>query len=242
MLNDHRVLALVPARAGSKGLVGKNLRQLAGRSILQWSIDLALAAPEIDRCVVSTDGPDIAAEARRCGASVHERPAHLAGDSSLVVETVREVLSSERAAGIPPDILLLLEPTAPFRIHSDIVGCLQGLLDGADSAATFTEAALHPKRAFRLDEGRVRPYLEDVIPWAPRQELTPPAYQSAGAVYALWADRLPPEGAAVLFGRVHPVLIPRARCLDIDDALDLELADALLRRGVIPDVGEPPTA
>ena len=240
MIDGQRVTALVPARAGSKGIADKNLQPLAGVSLVRWATDLARSLPEIDRCVVSTDGEEIAAEGARGGAAVHRRPPELSSDTSLVIDTVRAVLDEERAAGHPADILVLLEPTSPFRVAEDVRGCLRGLLEGADSAATFTEAHLHPQRAFRIEDGTVRPYLDGAVPWLPRQQLTPPAYESAGAVYAFWVDRLPAEGVAVLFGTVHPVLIPRARTLDIDDPLDLELADVLLRRGAVPGIDGPP--
>lgn len=235
----QQVVAFIPARAGSKGIEHKNLQLLGDRTLLRWAIDTAHATPEIDRCVVSTDGEAIADQARRAGAGVHVRPEALADDDALVIDAIRHFLAVEREAGTHPDIVVLFEPTSPLRIPVDVRHCLEGLLGGADSAATVTEAALHPKRAFRIDADGLRPYIDGAVPWAPRQSLEPAAYQITGGVYAFWAERLPTSGPAVLFGTVHAVSIPRERCLDIDDPIDLERANDLLRRGAIPDLGQP---
>ena len=234
MIEGHRVVALVPARGGSKGIPGKNLRTVAGRSLLAWTVDLALAMPELDRCLVSTDDDEIATEARAHGAEIHRRAPHLAGDDALVIDTVRAVvdmLSDEERDGI----LVLLEPTSPLRHARDVQGCLDGLIAGADSSLTLATAAVHPKRTFQLEGSHLRPWLDGVDPWAPRQALTPPAYQSTGAVYAFWTRHLPPTERGIVFGRVHPVLMPRDRAIDIDDPVDLELVEALLRRGVLDE-------
>lgn len=226
MNGDSRVVALVPARAGSKGIVQKNLRRVGDRSLLQWAIATAAGVSEIDRCVVSTDGAEIAEQARLAGADVHPRPADLSSDRSPVLDTVRDVI---RWLGEGYHQMVLLEPTSPFRRPEDVRRCLRALAEGADSAATFTEASLHPHRAFRLDGDTPRPFLDGAVPWRPRQSLTPPAYQLTGGAYAFRTDRLPEDAASVLFGNIAAVVVPRSTAIDIDDATDLELANALLR-------------
>ena len=239
MFDGNRVVALVPARAGSKGIPGKNLRALAGRSLLGWSIDLALSVGEIDDCVVSTDGAQLASEAQRLGARVHRRSAELATDDSLVIDAIRDFLDAERRAGSPVAILVLLEPTSPFRTVGDVRGCLDALRGGADSVATFAPAEPHPNRLFRIDEDMAVPFIDGAVPWEPRQRQHPRAFQLTGGVYAFWVARLPSSGRAILFGDVRPVVVPRSRCIDLDEPLDLEVADVLLRRGAIPDVELP---
>lgn len=226
MNGNSRVVALVPARSGSKGMANKNLAQLGRRSLLEWAIAAARSVPEIDRCVVSTDGEEIAQAASRAGAEVHRRPAELATDSSLVLDTVREVIRWLKEDG---GQMVLLEPTSPLRRPEDVRRCLQALLAGADSAATFTEASLHPHRAFRIDGDEPRPFLEGVVPWHPRQSLSPPAYQLTGGAYAFWIDRLDGDARSVLFGTVRAVLVPKRTAVDVDDIIDLEVAHALLR-------------
>jgi CMP-N,N'-diacetyllegionaminic acid synthase len=221
-------IVLIPARAGSKGLPGKNLRVVGGVSLLARAILVARAVDGVSRIVVSTDGPAIAEEARRYGADVHDRPAELASDRSPVIATIRHVLAEQREQGHMPRFGLLLEPTSPLRTVQDTQRCLDAVREGADSAATFTEAAVHPHRTFVIEEGSATPFIEGAVPWKPRQALQPKAYQLSGGAYAFRCDRFPPTGLAVLFGRIAPVVVPRERSVDIDDANDLRAVEALL--------------
>ena len=229
MVTEQQVIAIVPARAGSKGIPHKNLQPLAGRTLLQWTVDLAMSMPEFDRCIVSTDGAAIAREARRLGATVHDRPLRLATDTALVIDTVRDVLATDLA--LHATVVVLLQPTSPLRSIDDVRGCLRGLADGADSAATVTHASSHPDLAIRLEDGVVRPYHGDALPWAPRQRL-PDAFQLTGSVYAARAAKMPAATRSMLFGRVHPVIVPRERSIDIDEPCELMMAAALLRQGI----------
>jgi CMP-N,N'-diacetyllegionaminic acid synthase len=221
-------IALIPARAGSKGLPGKNLRTVGGISLLARAIRVAQAVDGVSRIIVSTDGPEIAEEARRYGADVHVRPADLASDRAPVITTIRHVLTEEHEQGRSPRFGLLLEPTSPLRTPQDVQRCLEAVRSGADSAATFTEAAVHPHRTFVIDEGTARPFIEGAVAWLPRQALKPEAYQLSGSAYAFRCDRFPTEGLAVLFGQIAPVVVPRERSVDIDDESDLRAVEALL--------------
>ena len=222
------IVALIPARAGSKGLPGKNLRVVAGRSLLARACAVAAEVEEIDRVIVSTDGDDIAAEADRCGAEVIRRPNELATDGSVVADAIRHALGELRTHKQLPHYGVLLEPTTPMREAEDIRRCLRALEGGADSAATFTEAALHPHRAFVIGDDGVAPFIPGAVPWKPRQQLQPPAYQLSGACYAFDCQGFPDEGTAVLFGRIAAVVVPRERSLDIDDEVDLLAVEARL--------------
>jgi CMP-N,N'-diacetyllegionaminic acid synthase len=221
-------IALIPARAGSKGLPGKNLRPVGGVSLLARAILVAQAVEGVNRIIVSTDGPDIAEEARRYGADVHDRPLDLASDRAPVIETIRHVLKEQRERGRTPRYGLLLEPTSPLRTVQDVQRCLDAVREGADSSATFTEAAVHPHRTFVIEEGTAKPFIEGAIPWKPRQALQPEAYQLSGSAYAFRCDHFPPTGLAVLFGRIAPIVVPPERSVDIDDANDLRVVEAML--------------
>ncbi len=221
-------LALIPARAGSKGLPGKNLRKVGGVSLLARTIAVAQAVDGVARVVVSTDGEDIAEEAVGLGAEVHVRPPELATDSSPVIDTIRDVLACSRERGTSPRYALLLEPTSPLRSVADVQGCLDAVVAGADSAATFTEAALHPHRAFVIEDGVARTFIDAAVPWQPRQALTPRAFQLSGNAYAFRCADVPPEGLSVLFGNSAAIVVPRERSIDIDDATDLQVVEALL--------------
>lgn len=233
------IYALVPARGGSKGLAGKNLRRLGGRSLLAWTLGVARQVPALDAVYVSTDDEAIAREATREGAEVVDRPAALASDESLVIDTIRHHLGAWRAEGRPPEILVLLQPTSPFRTVADVEACLGALADGGrDSAATFRAAVTHPARTWRIAaDGLAEPFLAGAAGdgWARRQDLAP-CYELNGAVYAFRAERLPAGAPGPLFGRVAAVTMPAVRSLDIDDELDLVAAEALLARG-LPGIG-----
>lgn len=232
MLGSHRVVAVIAARAGSKGVPGKNILPLGGLPLIAWSILAALETPEIDHVVVSTDGADIGAVAQTHGAEVLDRAPELATDDALSADVMRAVSAELRADGEDAPYMVLLQPTSPFRSPGDIGRCLAMLdRDGLDSVATFTEATLHPFRAFRIDNGVPLTFIAGVTPWLPRQRL-PAAYELNGAVYAFLADALA-EDTGLLFGRSGAVLMDPLRSLDIDDQVDFAVAEALLASGAL---------
>lgn len=230
MLTGRRVVAVVPARGGSKAIQKKSIATLGGSPLLAWPIATAKAVSGIDRVIVSTDDEDIAAVATAHGAEVARRPAHLATDTALVADALRDLIGRLRAEGDRPDLLLLLEATAPFRAAEDVERCLAEFADASvDSVATFTDAATKPAKAWVLEDNRARPYLADVDPWAPRQR-TPPAWELNGGCYAFVADRLPAAGATLFFGNARAVYMPRERSIDINDELDLAYAELVAAR------------
>ncbi len=225
-----RIVALIPARGGSKSVPKKNIRPLGGRPLLAWSVEVAKSVAEITDIIVSTDDEAIAKAARACGAEVMARPVPLATDTALVIDTVRDVLWRLFEEGRPADVVVLLEPTCPFRSPEDVLACLELLLGRSyDSVATFTEARLNPHRAWKLSGGRPETFIEGAVPWLPRQKL-PEAFQLSGAVYAFFADRLPPTGVSFLFGKSGGVVMPEARSFDIDTEYDFDVAELLLKR------------
>ena len=231
MIDNRQVVAVVPARGGSTTVPNKNLRRLGDRPLVAWPVDVAAATPEIDRTVVTTDDESIAAVARDHGAEVVERPAELATDDALVVDALRHVLGVLRDEGETPDHLVMLEPTCPLRTPGDVQQCIDRLVTGdCDSVATFTEAALNPHRAWRLDDGDPVPFLTGANPWQPRQSL-PESYELTGAVYAFDVEALPKAGSSLLFERPGAVLLPPERSVDLDTELDFAVAEALLAEG-----------
>lgn len=231
MIGGDRVVALVPARAGSKGLPGKNVRELGGRPLIAWTIATALASPSVDRVVVSTDGAEIAEVARSCGAEVQMRPPELSGDAAEAVDVLRYIRDRLRDEGETARYGVLLQPTSPFRIEQDVERCLELLLTGVfDSVATFVEC-LHPHRAWQIRDGEASPFHRGEDLFA-RRQLVSEAHELNGAVYALRMSDLRDDERAVLFGRIGAVAMDRVRSLDIDDELDLLVAEAVVTRGL----------
>lgn len=234
MIESERCIAVIPARGGSKSVPLKNLHPLGGRPLLEWPIRVAQATPEIDRIIVSTDHDQIAETARAAGAEVSLRPEHLSGDTALPADMLRHLIASLREEGETARYLVLLEPTAPFRLPQDVSACLKLLHENRlDSVATFMEAHLNPHRAWTIQDGKAQPFIPGSVPWRPRQSL-PPAHQLNGAVYAFVADELKPETPAVLFGKSGAIIMDKKRSFDIDDAQDFAIANALLAAGAVP--------
>lgn len=155
MIDGRRVIALTPARGGSKSVPYKNLHPLGGKPLLAWPIETARATTAIDRVIVSTDDDRIAEAAAALGAEVYRRPAELATDTALVADTIRELWRRLRAEGETAAILVLLEATSPFRTPAVIERCLRRMVDEQlDSIATFHEAEINPERTWRIEAGR----------------------------------------------------------------------------------------
>ncbi|WP_033068655.1 cytidylyltransferase domain-containing protein [Thalassospira australica] len=229
MLNNQRIVSLTPARGGSKSVPYKNLFSLGDKPLLAWPLEAAFATPEIDDVYVSTDDDKIASVAKDLGARVHLRPDELSTDTALVIDAVRHFFEMKVAEFEPPDIIVLLEATSPFRSAGLISKCLKRMFDeDLDSIATFNEASINPERCWKLDGRGVRPFIDGAIPWKPRQQLSP-AYQLNGAVYAFRPNRLPPEGPSILFGKMGAEVISADSVIDIDDRKDFVIADALLQ-------------
>lgn len=235
MIGQNRVVAIVPARAGSKSVPLKNLKDLGGKPLIAWPIEVALATPEIDRVIVSTDGEQIAEVARAYGAEVSMRPAELASDTAIVADVLRHHIRELRAEGETARYMVLLEPTSPFRLPRDISACLRALEEkGLDSVATFMEPHLNPHRAWRIEGDIVEPFIKGAVPWLPRQ-LQPKAFQLNGAVYGFVMDELTDDRAGLLFGRTGAVMMDQRRSIDIDTSFDFVVANALLAENVLSD-------
>ncbi|MDW5377021.1 acylneuraminate cytidylyltransferase family protein [Halomonas sp. HP20-15] len=228
MVGEKRVIAIIPARGGSKSVPGKNIRDLGGRPLIDWTIRMALDVEVIDRVIVSTDDHEIANVAGLCGAEVMWRPSPLATDTSRVLDTVVDLAERLKAEGERAPYGLLLEPTSPFRRPEFIHQCLKRLAEGLDSVATFKPAELNPHRAWKLSQGELQTFIEGAIPWLPRQAL-PEAYQLSGDVYAFRLDRLHASCEALLFGRMGAVVVDGRWSLDIDTLEDFMIAEYLVK-------------
>lgn len=228
MIDNKRIVALIPARCGSKSIPKKNIALLAGKPLIGWSIEAAINTKEIDRVIVSTDCEEISNVAKSFGAEVKVRPAELSKDNSLVIDTVRHVLEELKDEGEEVDYLVLLEPTAPLRSVKDIQKCIK-LLDenNLDSVATYTEAALNPHRAWKIQNKTPEIFIDEAVPWLPRQQL-PKAYQLNGAVYAIKVSKIDKNSVGMVMDNTGAIIMPKERSIDIDHKIDLLVAEALI--------------
>lgn len=220
-----RVLALIPARGGSKGLPGKNVRELGGKPLIAWTIEAAQRARYVHRVVVSSDDEAIIAVARAWGAEVpFVRPAALAQDDTPSMDVVMHAL--EHIAGV--EWLVLLQPTSPLRTANDIDAALERCWQaGAPACVSVTPAATPPHWMFQLsDTGHLQALLpEDQRPQ--RRQDAPTWYALNGAVYVARIDWL--RQMRTFFSReTVAYAMPPERSVDIDTALDWQLAACLL--------------
>lgn len=220
-----RVLGIIPARGGSKGLLRKNLRSLGGIPLIAHSIQAALQSRTIDVVVVSTEDSEIAAVATSFGATVIDRPANLATDTVQNNDVVRHAIE---AMGDRFSHVVLLQPTSPFRRACHIDDCLQPLLNGqARSVMTVTPAEHHPGKALFLDAANtVRPFTNASDMEARRQDL-PVVYRQNGAVYALSIADFMSKNQFILTP-CQATIMPQDCSTDIDNEFDLMLAENLL--------------
>lgn len=235
MAGGPYVLGVIPARGGSKGLPGKNLRVLGRLSLLGHAIASAREATRLTRFIVSTDSPAIADEARRHAAEVpFLRPAELATDEAGMVPVLQHAVRwLESAAGTRPDFVVTLQPTSPFRTGADIDQTVGKLLEtGADSAQTVTEATYHPFFMKTLDGDRTVPLFPDGHKYVRRQD-APPVYQPSGAVYVTRYEVLMHEGR-VLGADNRAVVSDFEPSVNIDTEWDFLLAELVLREGRAP--------
>lgn len=225
-------VAAVFARGGSKGLPGKNLRVLAGSSLLERALRAARATPSVDHVIVSTEDAAIAEAARRAGGDVpFRRPAELARDDSPEWAAWQHAVRHWRdASGRTMDVLVSVPTTAPLRRSEDVEACVQALREeDADAVITVTPATRSPHfNMVVLDEGYARVAMSPERRVQRRQE-APPVYDVTTVAYAARASFVLDAGS-LFEGRVRAVVIPPERAIDIDTELDLKIADCLLRQ------------
>jgi len=233
MWNDQKILAVVPARGGSKGIPRKNLREVGGLSLVAHAARLVRQLGWIDRAVLSTDDPEIAEEGRRHGLDVpFMRPAPLAGDLALSTDMWRHAwLASEEHYAERFDVSVLLQPTTPLRRPQDIERTVRVLVEGAHrSAATVSRVPAHftPEKILRIDQGyALRPYLPSDGAHSLRQTI-PDYYYRNGACYAVTRETLVEHGEIV--GNDCAAVVIDGFVINIDEPYELEMADCLARR------------
>ena len=231
-----RLLAVIPARGGSKGVPRKNLREVGGKSLIVWTLETAKAASHLFAdIVVSTDDPEIAELARREGVDVpFLRPAELAGDRVPTLPVLQHAVAFlEERSGQRYDWVCLLQPTAPLRSVADLEAAVALAttpeLEACDSVISVTRVeAHHPILMKKIENGRLLPYCLEEKEGTRRQDYDPPAYMRNGAIYLTRRDVLM-ERSSIWGERIRPLPMPAERSHSIDTEMDLKLADLLLR-------------
>jgi CMP-N-acetylneuraminic acid synthetase len=227
------VIAFIFARGGSKGLPGKNIRFLAGKPLIAWSIEQARAVKRIERVIVSTDSEEIAAVARDFGAEVpFIRPAELARDDSPEWLAWRHALAFlQESKGTLPETMLSIPATAPLRLPIDLENCLDEFAKGdADMVITVSNAHRNPwfNMVKKKPDGKVSLVITPTSGITRRQD-APEVFDIATVAYAA-RPQFVMEQMGIFTGRVRAVNVPVERALDIDTLLDFEMAEFLISR------------
>lgn len=234
MASTPYVFGVIPARGGSKGLPGKNLRVLGKLSLIGHAVASSRESARLTRFIVSTDSAELADEARRHGAEVpFQRPAELASDQAGMVPVLQHAVRWLESTGARPDLVVTLQPTSPFRTGDDIDRTIAKVIDtGADSAQTVTEAGYHPFFMKTLEGDRTVALFADGHKYVRRQD-APAVYQPSGAVYVTRRDVLMNEGR-VLGADNRGIVQGFEAAVNIDTEWDFLLAELILAKGRAP--------
>jgi CMP-N-acetylneuraminic acid synthetase len=224
------VLGIVPARGGSKGVPDKNVRPLAGRTLLEYTAAAARESRVFNRVILSTDSEAIAEAGRRAGLEVpFLRPAALAGDETPMLPVLLHALEALEADRWMADYVVLLQPTSPLRRASHIRDAVTMLREsGADSVVSVVALPQHlsPDYVMRIDAGLLRPFLPDGLRVARRQDARR-AYAREGTVYAFRRTTLDRFGN--IYGdECRPLVIDPGQSLSIDSPADWDAAERIL--------------
>ena len=218
-------VAVIPARGGSKGVPGKNMRRVGGRPLVTRAVEACRSAREIDAVYVSTDDQDIALTATEAGAEVIIRPDHLAGDTATSESAVLHALQQLAAAGIHPDVLVFVQCTSPFIFPTDLDRAVDLIMDDrADSAFSAVETYEFLWRSSGPD-GLVAGQNHDPSN-RPRRQDREPDVRETGAFYAMSVAGFRASRHR-FFGRTVAVPVPQLTAMEIDNEQELVLANAL---------------
>ncbi|TAL24613.1 MAG: acylneuraminate cytidylyltransferase family protein [Nitrospirae bacterium] len=230
MYKGYSILCVIPARGGSKGLPGKNIKKISGKPLIAYSIEQAKRSRYIDRVIISTENRKIANIARQCGAEVpFMRPKKLATDDCSIIDVLLHAMEwMENRGKFKFNILVLLHATAPLRTIEDIDNSIKLLVTkNADNVFSVTEAHRNPY--FNMveihEDGAVG--LVKKAGFVTRQS-APPVFDMNASIYVWWKDVLRKK-KSVFLKKSHVYIMPRERSVDIDDYLDFRIAEMLIK-------------
>jgi CMP-N,N'-diacetyllegionaminic acid synthase len=219
-----KVLFLIPARGGSKGLPGKNKILFGGKPLLAWSIEAAQNSMVKGDVIVSTDDEEIAALAKEFGAEIpFMRPKHLSTDDASAMHVIFHVLDEQEKRGFQYDVVVLLQPTSPLRSSADIQNGISLISDHIDAVVGVSVCEHHPFWTNTLPENNMMgSFLRDEVKDKQRQQL-PVYYQINGALYIGKVDYIR-ENKVFPGEKTKAYIMPAERSVDIDTEKDLALA------------------
>lgn len=228
MYKENKILCVIPARSGSKGLPGKNIMNLCGKPLIAYTVDHALASKYIDRVITSTDDREIAKIAQECGSEVpFMRPIYLAGDETGMIDVLLHVVDwAENVESYSFDIIMFLHVTTPLRDVEDIDKCIEILVDN-DADNVFSVRVAHKNPYFNM----VEPH-GDTVGLVKEGSFTsrqtaPLVYDMNASIYVWWKGILK-DKRGLFLDKTMVYCMPKERSIDIDDICDFKFAELLM--------------
>jgi len=226
MYKEKKILGVITARGGSKGIPGKNIKSLCGKPLIVYTLEAAQGSKYLTQTIISTDNQDIADVAKKYGGNVpFLRPEELATDGSSSMSVIQHLLQKLKESRETYDFLMILQPTSPLRTSKDIDECIKLIVDtNADSVMSMVQITdFSAKKNKKIKEGVILPFFEAEGPQSGRRQDENPAYIRNCAIY-LTKTQLIENGD--LFGKIsRAYVMPQERSIDINNPVDFELAE-----------------
>ncbi len=221
------ILAIIPARGGSKGIPRKNIKFLAGKPLIAYSIETVAKSKYVDKIVVSTEDPEIKDISKSYGVEIINRPKELAKDDSPTIDAVAHSLNSLEKDGYLADIIVLLQPTSPLRTEFDIDNSIDIFMkNNCEAVVSICTLDHSPHLSFKIEKGYLKSFFGNKYLSTRRQDL-PLLYRPNGAIYIIKPRTLykyksfyPPN--------TIPYIMPIERSIDIDNEFDFFLSEFLI--------------
>jgi CMP-N,N'-diacetyllegionaminic acid synthase len=224
----EKILGIIPARAGSKRLPGKNIKELQGKPLICHIIESAINSKYLTNIAVTSDSKQISKISNNYrNIDFINRPKHLALDKSPAIDYVNHTIESYRSKNMIFDIVVILQPTSPFTLGKDIDNCVKKLLNSnADSVVSMMKVAhhIHPSKLKLIKNDQVLPYIEDEIKIKLAHELED-IYVRNCSIYASKKHVI--ESGKIIGGDCKPYIMPFERSVDINDSFDFQFAKFL---------------
>jgi CMP-N,N'-diacetyllegionaminic acid synthase len=220
--NPSNTIALIPARAGSKGVPQKNSKPFAGgKSLVERAIETALNFFPKDKVVLSTDDQDLLVQGNAYGIQLINREPHLASDTAGMLEVMLDAIKKQKSS---PEYLMLLQPTSPFRTTQHIEDAFELFEAGDDAVVAVNEPAGHPfYTLFQEENGYISKFQKNQV--VRRQDL-PPMYDVNGLIYLFRVAEMR-KHSWIEFEKIRPLVVPKWQAIDIDNEEDWWLAETL---------------
>jgi CMP-N-acetylneuraminic acid synthetase len=229
-MTDRKILAIIPARGGSKGVPKKNIKLLNNKPLIAYTIEAALKSRYLDKIIVSTDSKEIAEVSGKYGAEIIKRPKFLSGDKAKVIDAVFHIFDTLEKEKYFFDFLVLLQPTSPLRTTKDIDEAIDLFLkEKPELLLSVYKVEPPPYWCFRIEKNYLKPIFG--LKYFKNRGGVPGAYMPNGAIY-ISTPKFLRKNKSFYAKKSLPYIMPKERSIDIDYPIDFMLAELLIKRGL----------